>query len=55
MWCGHNLPPLVGKGFKELPDSEGAKALPAPPPTTALHPPALLIKGFHYTLKWGYI
>ena len=40
MWwampTGHNLPPLVGIGLTELPDSGGAKAPPAPPLTTGL-------------------
>ena len=33
---GHNLPPLVGIGLTELPNSGSAKAPPAPPLTTAL-------------------
>ena len=35
MWC-HNLPPVVGIGLTELPNSGGAKAPPAPLLTTAL-------------------
>ena len=39
---GDNLPPLAGIGLREVPNSGGAKAPPAPPLTTALLPQGTL-------------